>query len=775
MRTEAAAPTQLWRAEPLQEAGRFKFARWLLACALLLTPHPARAQEGAPLDPFAGDEDSESEAAAPQSEVPASNDSPTASASRGVATAAPPESSPTDSPPAEARGELSAEGTITLGRYLDALAQQRLIAPETGDAERLRELVRMGEAHFFAQRYDLAALLLYEVVESPRFADFSSLDEFAGAELMIASSLAQLGSLRSAARYLERILARGTEEPYFGPAYRRFVDVALQSGDTEAYVAILQGLDPESLPEDADNELRYLKARHAYDSGQFEEAEALLAEVTRRSRFFANSQYLRGVIAAQAGHLDTAEEHFCSIATTGDQERFTFYVDDRFFAVKDLAWLGLGRVAHEGGRSDDAFYYYFQVPNDSERVAAALFEAAFAMYEGEDFDTSVDLLDQLEARFPASPFVDEAMLLRGYVHLGRCEFEEANQLFVAYQERFGPLVEQIDAIVSSPTRQAGLYDVLLAEERLLERRAETDSDGEDADAAEPTTTLQGLLLALLRVDPTFYELHAKVRTLDAEAARAGRLAADLRGLAARLGSTDRPASAAARAQYQSETDELRQQLQTAREVMAGMAGQLDALRSGGATSEQLAPLEAEMRTFAGRVDELATQLRAAIAATANLDDFNEDPGEHASVTALLREDARSTRRLPARVTELRGRLTSAANEAALRSLRQLRERLAGSLRRARIGRIDAVMGSKRRIEIQIESLAAGRFPPELVDPLRVQGLLRDDEEYWPFEGELWLDEFQEADPVEPADDGETDGDHDASAADDGNDDAEAEP
>ena len=68
-------------------------------------------------------------------------------------------------------------------------------------------------------------------------------------------------------------------------------------------------------------------------------------------------------------------------------------------------------------------------------------------------------------------------------------------------------------------------------------------------------------------------------------------------------------------------------------------------------------------------------------------------------------------------------------------------------RRARIGRIDAVMGSKRRIEIQIESLAAGRFPPELMDPLHIQGLLRDDEEYWPFEGELWQDEMEQADDV----------------------------
>jgi hypothetical protein len=93
-------------------------------------------------------------------------------------------------------------------------------------------------------------------------------------------------------------------------------------------------------------------------------------------------------------------------------------------------------------------------------------------------------------------------------------------------------------------------------------------------------------------------------------------------------------------------------------------------------------------------------------------------------------------------------MVEAANDAAIHGLRRLRARVGGELRQARIGRIDAVMGSKRRVEIQVESLAAGRFPPELLDPLRIQGLLRDDEEYWPFEGELWEDEFDETDPID---------------------------
>ncbi|HEY6882315.1 MAG TPA: hypothetical protein VI299_29995, partial [Polyangiales bacterium] len=85
-------------------------------------------------------------------------------------------------------------------------------------------------------------------------------------------------------------------------------------------------------------------------------------------------------------------------------------------------------------------------------------------------------------------------------------------------------------------------------------------------------------------------------------------------------------------------------------------------------------------------------------------------------------------------------------EAERAALRRLRARVELELRRARLGRVDAVMGKKRKLELEIESLTAGRFPPELVSRQRKPVFLRDDEEYWPFEGEDWPDEFEQRGP-----------------------------
>jgi outer membrane protein assembly factor BamD (BamD/ComL family) len=659
--------------------------------------------------------------------------------------------------PGAFEAEAATSGDPVLARYLEALAARRLLAVETGSVDALREALRAGETLYFAGRYDEAALVLYEIVEGPRFADFAELDEYLGAELTLASSLAELGALRTASRYLLRLVARGPGDPLFGPAFRRYVDVALEGADLARAVAELEALEAEGLPEDAQNELRYLRARMRYDEGDLDAADAAFAEITRRSRFYTNALYLRGVIAARRGELEQAEAQFCRVAETPDRERFSFFIDDRYFEVKDLAWLGLGRVAHEGHRADDAFYYYFQVPNDSERVAEALFEAAYAMYEGNDVETAVDLLDQLDARFPRSPFAHEASLLRGYVHLSRCEFDLADRHFQAFLRRFEPVVGEIDRVLESPALKASLHARLLEAEareaRASAARASSrgaaptlaDAEASEAEASAGGETTAELLLALLHVDPTFYRLHADLRVLAAEAARAGRLSVDLDALAARLRGDEAPRAAADVEAYESEVAVLERDIARARDLLAGLRAELDALRRARAARDALRPLRAELRRHETTLASLERELRRLRATGADAEVAEAGGGD--DLEAMLRSDALRARRLPRRVAQVQGHLEAQANAVAVASLRRLRETLAGYVRRARIGRIDAVMGSKRTLEIQIEGLAAGRFPPELVDPLRVQGLLRDDEEYWPFEGELWIDELEPTAPL----------------------------
>ena len=75
------------------------------------------------------------------------------------------------------------------------------------------------------------------------------------------------------------------------------------------------------------------------------------------------------------------------------------------------------------------------------------------------------------------------------------------------------------------------------------------------------------------------------------------------------------------------------------------------------------------------------------------------------------------------------------------ALVRLDRRLSRLLRRARLGRIETVLGKKRSLEVEIEALSQGYLPQNVVDSLDAERYLKDDEEYWPFDGEDWEDEY----------------------------------
>lgn len=639
--------------------------------------------------------------------------------------------------PSQGGGGLKgSEAGSVLEGYFTLLEQKKLLAPPASSVDELSRVVEQALEAELAGHDAEALQLLLDALSGPSFRMFEDFPEYRGAQLLLSRLLLEARALKSAEQAVDQVLKQGPSTETFGPAYRRAVDIALARGDLDASAAHLKALVTEPLPEDAQNELRYLTALAAYDRDDLKGASRELLAITQRSRFYASAQYMLGAIAARQKKFKEAEARFCRVAQTDRNDTYSFYIDGRFFPVKDLSQLALGRVAHETGRADDAFYYYFQVPNDSRHVSEALFEAAWASYEGEDLDAALDSLDQLETRFPRSPYAAEAGVLRGYVHLSRCEFAKAEQQFVKFERTFKEVLRHIDVSLESPAARSRIYRDLVSREQSLERTEQA--------AEQKNPTPDSLLLSLVAADPDFYARWAELRALDEELASTGHVPDELAALSVRIKGKDSPAPRLDDDEARDDSAQLASDLDAARLAIDAFSAELAQLGRAGAEPRELAELTQIKRALDKRVDALASRLRAVLSSepAASLAPSAQE------LSQRFVEDQRYVEALQRRARKLRAALEERANAAGERALRALRERLAKELRRARIGHIDAVMGAKRRVELQVESLAAGRFPPELVDPLRMQSLLRDDEEYWPFEGEDWPDEFVERYPEE---------------------------
>jgi tetratricopeptide (TPR) repeat protein len=573
-----------------------------------------------------------------------------------------------------------------MARYLTDLEKAGVVAADDQPAtvETIRAALVAAETDLVTGNAEVATTRLFRIVEAPRFAKLAYAPEYANAELTLGRALVRAGAYASAERYLLRVLAHGPKSPFFAPAYRAMVDVALETREQAAVLAMLNEAEANlqksqnagELPRDSRAEHAYLAGKVAYEAGDLGAAEAHFANVDRQSRFFAAALYFRGLAHARKGHYAAARASLCEIVEQVDQSRFTFFIDGRYYAIKDLAYLALGRIAHEQGKYDDAYYFYFRVPEDSDRLPEALFEASWSMFQKQEYEAAGAFLDQFDRSFPKSPLGPDVLLLHAMIDLKSCQFDRVRNELEELVRVYKPVEAEVAALLKDPGRRRALYKRLLSKQQI-------------GSAGDP-------VVELLKLDPKFYRYVSDIVALDREAGQ----------LPAQIAVWD--------------------------ELTAKQTGQVKGSEASEAVQlvqdiEALRPLAKGDPEMEDRVGDLLTQARRAARPVSPRGPWAAE----AAATQTLSEEARA----------LRVRLVAATSEIAEAALRELDGRLREMLRQARLTQIDAVIGKKKKLEIEIANLREGRYPPDMFAALQLEGLMGDDEEYWPFEGEYWSDEY----------------------------------
>ncbi len=619
--------------------------------------------------------------------------------------------------------------------YYDELERLGLVDIDTGSREALRKELDAAEALLQAGSPVDAAIALFGIVESPRFRDFSDFVEYQNAEYYLGVALMASGAYDSALVYFERAIGRGPSTLYFAPAHRRAVDIALETRTYAAVLAMLDGIKlNEPIPPGAAGERAYLRARIAYERGDFAAAEGELVKISRKSRLYSSSLYMRGVIRTRRGEFQDATDAFCEVVATPDSDKYTFVVDDRYFTIKDLARLGLGRVAHEEARYDDAYYHYFQIPDDSDRLPEALFEAGWSMYQKRELATARDLVAEFLRNFPDSPLAPEAMLLAGYIELADCQFDDAQKYFDRIVAEIEPVVVEVDRTRKNEDRRHRLFDKALVRWR--------------AERADPETrvklaarTPRQKMLAYLRLDPKFVRLHDAIRGMRRAAGDAPHVVRSWRSLARRVARQQFRATSGEKSleeEYAADAAALLEDVRRLRDEIGRARQEIRRGVRAGTLPEDAAREEMKrLDALEKDVDALETKAEAAARAT----DSALTAAAHPLVGAMIQKDLDHARALDAAATAYVAKLEAATDKLAVRALDTLYTDLRRVVDKAKLGKIDAVIGQKRVLDIEVTDLASGRYPPELVGKLWEQGLIGDDEMYWPYEGEYWKDEY----------------------------------
>jgi hypothetical protein len=620
-----------------------------------------------------------------------------------------------EAPPAPSKLDTRASA---IAAYQKALEKRRLAATESLSAQRLRDDLGVIEEKLLGGRRDEAIGDLVYIIESPRFAPFAAAPEGRTARFLLGDALGRAGAHDLARAYLVPLLTGSPTDTWYRQAANSLVDFGLESERPAVFLEDLKVV-PDSAGDELRGDIAYLAGRAAESAGKPDAALAEYAKVRERSRFWAQATYLSGVIEVDRKSYKRAEELFCRVADPKrTPKRAPLFGGGDFFRVRDLARLGLGRVAHEQFRFDDARYYYYLVPADSERLPEALYETATTRYEAKDYDGAREAMDDLRRLSTNHVYEDEAWILDSYIDLAMCRFPQADRKLNVFLKRYEPVRDAARKLASDQEAMRKLTEAL---------RTGADPAGAGLGVPEATARTLGSLLRvdagygrstlrLTQLDHQMNGLLAAIAHLD-EAQRRLASPKELKGQAAGpLGQSD----ADKQGRVESQVAEVRRLIREAERKGGRSAAELEAM------TKELSALELQVR--AARAAKAEPVAAAAAPAGTELPD-------------LLAQDRQQAVELHAASTMLRETIETEQLSLATEAFERLDRRLTRLLRRARLGRVETVLGKKRSLEIEIEALSQGLLPQTIVDSLDAARYLGDDEEYWPFEGEDWEDEY----------------------------------
>ena len=600
--------------------------------------------------------------------------------------------------------------------YQTALAAQKLGATTPLSRDGVAQALASAEQKLDEGRRDEAIGDLVFLVESPRFEPFRGLDEGRDAVFLLGDALGRAGAYEPARAYLVPLLDASPPDVWARRAARSLVDFGLDSDHPDVFVADLKKLGAP-IPDELAGDIWYLSGRSEQRAGHDGAALAALSRVSPRSRFWAQATYLQGLVHVGNGRLKEGEQQFCKVADVKQtpREALAFGGGD-FFQVRDLARLGLGRVAHEQYRFDDARYYYYLVPSDSERLPEALYESANSRYEAKDYRGARDLLDEMRSRGEKSRYEDEFWVFDAYVDLALCEFPKADEKLRLFIKRYEPVRDAARRTAGDPR---ALADLVVA--------VQTGSDP-DSLAGRGNVEPSRALAATLRGDPDFGVATRRLAELDHEMSGLRQSMAALDDAKSRLTSAKevRPRAEALLGGTPAERAErLDSQLAEVRRL-------LRQVKASGGHAAEVEQLDSQLAALEARARDASQAERPAVDGAA---------AQPSSLPELVAQDRTRSTALYAEGEAMRATLLDAQRAAAKDALGRLDLRLSRLLRRARLGRIETVLGKKRALEIEMEALSEGYLPQGAVDSLEAARYLRDDEEYWPFDGEDWADEY----------------------------------
>jgi len=333
------------------------------------------------------------------------------------------------------------------------------------------------------------------------------------AEYLLSKSLYKMGLYHSSLARFSRILAAGEGHKYFKVSLEWLFFISRKTVNESVVLEQIAAYADQAFPEKYRDEFLYLLAKYYFargralqEAGQEGEAQAsydevgnFLAQVSKDTRFYPKSRFLKGLAAYQSQRPDQALGEFKDVVRLTNPKKGSFQNEN----LRDLAFMQLARLHYEHKQNRYASFYFDKIRRDSDQWLESLFESSWGYFRLGDYEKALGNMVTLHSPFFEDEYFPESMILKAVIYYENCRYPEAKAIVDEFERVYGPVQAELARLAKSNRSPAQFYAMLAETQRKLEA-------GEEAGLV-----LSRILKAAL-TDKEFKAMNDSIREVEAE-------------------------------------------------------------------------------------------------------------------------------------------------------------------------------------------------------------------------------------------------------------------
>ncbi len=289
---------------------------------------------------------------------------------------------------------------------------------------------RLLDARIFyeLQQYENAAMLLFDVLERP---DFQNDLELEATQLLLGECLMKLDNPRGANELFRRV-ARGRDRALADEARLLLLESALTDGSDAALRQAVSDIGTSA----STDRTRYGLGKARLRLGDYDEAISWLQVISSQSELYHRARFYLGAAYVGKGQVDLGLEVFRALAAIQGTDAITN-------ALRDQAWLSVGRLLVERGDLDLALTSYQNIGRNSPQYEDAVYEMSWAYINQEKYDKALQTVEVLLLTVENDQREIDAHVLRGRLNVMMQDYEEALGSYQSIIDRFAPIRNEL--------------------------------------------------------------------------------------------------------------------------------------------------------------------------------------------------------------------------------------------------------------------------------------------------------------------------------------------